>query len=94
MKDRQKGSGKEEMATKDNASELDKRRLLTPDELARELVVSKAWIRDHVSGRRQPLLPHIRLGGQRGQIRFRRRDIDEFLEANLRNYAAVERKEV
>lgn len=70
-----------------NDSRASDRRLLTPKQLAEELAVSQAWVRDHTSGRRKPLLPHIRLGGKRGQIRFRRRDIDRFLEANVRNDA-------
>jgi hypothetical protein len=59
--------------------------LLTPEELTSELKVTKAWLRDHVSGRRKPLLPHIRLGDRRGQIRFRRVDIDAFLKMHTRN---------
>jgi hypothetical protein len=61
--------------------------LLTPKQLARELAVSQAWIRDHTSGRRKPLLPHIRLGDRRGQIRFRRADTDAFLKLYTRNAA-------
>ena len=60
-------------------------RLLTPKQLAEELSVSQAWIRDHVSGRRRPFLPHIRLGGDRAQLRFRREDITEFLKMHTRN---------
>jgi Helix-turn-helix domain len=59
--------------------------LLTPKQLARELAVSQAWVRDHTSGRRRPYLPHIRLGDRRGQIRFRRADIDTFLQHNAHN---------
>lgn len=59
--------------------------LLTVKELAKELLVSEAWVRDHVIGRRKPPLPHIRLGDRRGQLRFRRSDIDTFLQRNLLN---------
>jgi predicted DNA-binding transcriptional regulator AlpA len=70
------------MTTKDNSHQL-----LKPKQVAEELAVSEAWVRDHVSGRRLPLLPHIRLGDRRGQLRFRRADIDRFLDANKRNDA-------
>jgi predicted DNA-binding transcriptional regulator AlpA len=66
--------------------------LLTPKRVARELAVSEAWVRDHTSGRRHPYLPHIRLGDRRGQLRFRRSDIDAFLQLNARG--AMMRKEV
>jgi hypothetical protein len=61
--------------------------LLTSKELAKWLKVSEAWVRDHVSGRRNPQLPYLRLGDQRGQIRFRLGDIREFLKANMHNGA-------
>jgi excisionase family DNA binding protein len=61
--------------------------LMTPRELAQYLKVSTAWVRDHASGRRQPALPAIRLGDRRGQLRFRRNDIDTFLEIHARNAA-------
>lgn len=61
------------------------RRLLTAKEVAKEFSLSEAWIRDHVTGRRKPLLPHIRLGDRRGQLRFRRSDIDKFLTQHTRN---------
>jgi hypothetical protein len=76
-----KGNGKT------NDSTTFGRELLTPRQLARELSVSEAWIRDHCSGRRKPLLPHIRLGDRRGQIRFRRANIDTFLQLYTRNVA-------
>jgi excisionase family DNA binding protein len=46
--------------------------LLTADEVARILRVPKSWVYSHVSD-----LPAIRLGRY---LRFRRCDIDEFLE--------------
>ena len=61
--------------------------LMTPKQLAEELAVSQAWVRDHVTGRRKPVLPHIWLGDKRGQLRFRRSDIEQFLKRNMRNVA-------
>ena len=46
--------------------------LLTADEVARILRVPKSWVYSHVTD-----LPAIRLGRY---VRFRRRDIDRFLE--------------
>jgi hypothetical protein len=39
--------------------------LLTAKDVARELCVSQAWVRDHVTGRRSPALPVIRLGDRK-----------------------------
>lgn len=61
--------------------------LMTSEQLAEELAVSTGWIRDHVSGRRKPLLPHIHLGDRRGMLRFRRSEIEAFLKDNSRNGA-------
>ena len=52
---------------------------------ARELCVSEAWVRDHVTGRRSPALPVVRLGGRKAVLRFRRADIDRFLELHTHN---------
>jgi len=46
--------------------------LLTADEVARILRVPKSWVYSHLAD-----LPAIRLGRY---VRFRRRDIDHFLE--------------
>ena len=73
--------------SKNHSQPSGERQLLTPKELAEELRVSQAWIRDHLSGRRKPLLPCVRLGDRRGQIRFRRSQIDSFLKLNTRNEA-------
>jgi excisionase family DNA binding protein len=51
-------------------------KLLTPDELARWLGVSSAWVRDHAT-RKQPQLPTVRLGKL---MRFRAEEIDRFLK--------------
>ena len=52
-------------------------RLLTVTETAQWFTVSPAWIRDHSSGRRRPLLPSIQLGKLR---RFRSGDVQAFIE--------------
>ena len=59
--------------------------LLTAKDLARELGVSEAWVRDHVTGRRAPALPVIRLGDRKAVLRFRRSDIDRFLDLHIHN---------
>ena len=54
--------------------------LMTPKELAQELNVSRAWIRDHASGRRRPVPPSINLGTQQHpQYRFERKAVQEWL---------------
>lgn len=68
---------------KKNSSDDDE--LMTPEQLAEEWSVSQAWIRDHVSGRRKPPLPHVWLGDQRGLLRFRRSEMKAFLKCNTRN---------
>ena len=60
-------------------------RLLTAKDVARELCVSEAWVRDHVTGRREPPLPVIRLGDRKAVLRFRRADIERFLELHTHN---------
>jgi len=59
--------------------------LLTAKDVARELCVSEAWVRDHVTGRRAPALPVIRLGDRKAVLRFRRVDIENFLRLHTRN---------
>jgi Helix-turn-helix domain len=75
------------MKKENNSRRFTEDELLTPEQLAKELAVSQAWIRDHVSGRRKPLLPHIWLGEQRGMLRFRRSAIAAFLEQHSRSTA-------
>jgi len=65
-------------------------RLFTPKDVARELGVSEAWVRDHSLGRRQPPLPVIRLGTKKAILRFRRSDLDQFLALHTRNESASE----
>lgn len=59
--------------------------LLTAKDVARELCVSESWVRDHVTGRRAPALPVIRLGDRKAVLRFRRSDIENFLRLHTRN---------
>ena len=73
--------------SKSNSRGSVERYLMTPEELADELAVSQAWIRNHVSGRRKPVLPHVWLGERRGLLRFRRSEIEVFLKCNTRNAA-------
>jgi predicted DNA-binding transcriptional regulator AlpA len=63
--------------------------LLSLDDVAELLQVSKAWIRDHTS-RRSPRIPVVRLGGKRAILRFRREDIDQFILSNLISTAEKE----
>jgi predicted DNA-binding transcriptional regulator AlpA len=65
--------------------EQQSKRLLTAKEVARELCVSEAWVRDHVTGRREPPLPVIRLGDREAVLRFRRADIERLLELHTHN---------
>ena len=56
--------------------------LLTLDQVAEMLSVSKAWVRDHAT-RRNPRIPVVRLGGKRAVLRFRPQDIESFITAHL-----------
>jgi predicted DNA-binding transcriptional regulator AlpA len=58
------------------------RELLTPDQVAAWLGVSKAWVIDHAT-RRKPQIPVVRFGEQRGLLRFRPQDIEEFIASHL-----------
>ena len=56
--------------------------LWTPEQVARRMNVSPDWVRDH-SGRKQPRLPVIRLGGgpgRAGLLRYRASEIEKFIE--------------
>lgn len=55
-------------------------RLLSPTEVAEWLGVSVAWVRDHAS-RKQPRLAVVKIGEL---LRFRREDVDLFIEQNLK----------
>lgn len=56
--------------------------LLSLDEVARMLGVSRAWVRDHAT-RRSPRIPVVRLGDRRAVLRFRPQDIEMFINAHL-----------
>ncbi len=56
--------------------------LLTPEQVAELLNVSRDWVLDHAT-RRNPRLPVIRLGGRRALLRFRVEDIHSFLAEHL-----------
>jgi predicted DNA-binding transcriptional regulator AlpA len=55
--------------------------LLTAEEVAERLRVSKDWVWDH-SSRRLPYLPVIRMSD--GALRYRASEIDEFLSERAR----------
>lgn len=56
--------------------------LLSLDEVAATLGVSKAWVRDHAT-RRNPRIPVVRFGDRRAVLRFRPQDIEQFIADNL-----------
>lgn len=56
--------------------------LLTLDQVAGQLGVSKAWVRDHAT-RRNPRIPVVRFGDRRAVLRFRPQDVERFIESNL-----------
>jgi predicted DNA-binding transcriptional regulator AlpA len=56
--------------------------LLSLDDVATMLQVSKAWVRDHCT-RRSPRLPVVRFGGRRAVLRFRRQDVEQFISEHL-----------
>jgi excisionase family DNA binding protein len=51
--------------------------LMTPDEVCAYLKINKDWLYDQVQAGR---IPHIRLGRQ---LRFRRTELDAYLETHL-----------
>jgi excisionase family DNA binding protein len=57
--------------------------LMTLDEVAAWLGVSKAWVRDHAT-RRNPRIPVVRFGERRAVLRFRPEDVEAFINSNLR----------
>ena len=59
-------------------SPTDLPRLWTLDEVAQFLGMSKDWVRDH-STRRQPRIACVRMGGRRAVLRYRRRDVEQFI---------------
>jgi predicted DNA-binding transcriptional regulator AlpA len=57
-------------------------KLMSLDEVAVMLGVSRAWVRDHAT-RRNPRIPVVRLGGKRAILRFRPADLETFIERHL-----------
>jgi len=57
-------------------------RLLTLDDVATQLGVSKAWVRDHAT-RRNPRIPVVRFGDRRALLRFRPEDVERFVAQHL-----------
>jgi len=55
--------------------------LMTVDEVAKWLAVSKGWVHDHAGGRRRPVLPHVKLGKS---VRFRVQDVEAFITECVR----------
>jgi excisionase family DNA binding protein len=63
-----------------NAAKLShEERLYSAQEVAKRLGVSERWVRDHAT-RRKPRIPAIKLGPL---LRFRWRDIEEFLATQM-----------
>jgi predicted DNA-binding transcriptional regulator AlpA len=56
--------------------------LLTLNQVAERLGVSREWVRDHAT-RRAPRIPVVRLGGRRALLRFRPQDVETFITSNL-----------
>ena len=56
--------------------------LLSLDQVAAMLGISKAWVRDHAT-RRNPRIPVVRFGGKRAILRFRPQDVEAFISAHL-----------
>jgi len=62
--------------------------LLTLDQVAKALGVSKAWVRDHAT-RRTPRLPVVRFGHKRAVLRFRPQDVEQFISKHLVRGAGI-----
>ena len=58
----------------------EREKLLTPDDVATWLGVSRGWVTDH-SSRKQPRLPVVRVGKL---LRFRAADIEKWVEKKVR----------
>lgn len=50
--------------------------MMTVEEAAKYLRVSRFWLYDHAAGRREPKIPCVKLGGA---IRFRRSSLDRMI---------------
>jgi len=64
-----------------SGSKLDKDPLLTAEDVAQRLHVTKDWVWDH-SSRKAPYLPVIRMGD--GTLRYRQSRIEEFIDQRER----------
>ena len=53
-------------------------RLMTVEEVARQLAMSTAWVRQHSNGMRRPEIPSVKLGKS---VRFRRQRVMEFIRS-------------
>lgn len=62
-------------------SSVEKDRLLSVDEVAERLNVSRDWVWDH-SSRKAPYLPVIRMGD--GALRYRASKIEQFIDERER----------
>lgn len=51
--------------------------LMTVDQVAQMLQVSKGWVHDHANGRRRPILRRVKLGKS---VRFRPSDVTAFVD--------------
>jgi predicted DNA-binding transcriptional regulator AlpA len=51
--------------------------LLSTEDVAKWLQVSRAWVTSHANGSRRPHLPSVKLGAC---VRFKREDIERFIE--------------
>jgi hypothetical protein len=71
----------EQILTNDQASGQS-RSLLTLEQVAEKLSVSKGWVRDHAT-RRHPRLAVVLLGGKRAVLRFRPQDVERFINEHL-----------
>jgi predicted DNA-binding transcriptional regulator AlpA len=71
----------EQMPFKGISSPLDRDPLLSVDQVADRLNVTKDWVWDH-SSRRTPYLPVIRMGD--GTLRYRASRIEEFIDERER----------
>jgi len=60
-------------------------RLLTINDVAEWLGVSKAWVYDHVT-RKKPFLPCVRLGEI---TRFRRTEIETFIQTHAKSHGSA-----
>ena len=70
-------------------TQFEKDPILTVDDVAQRLNVSKDWVWDH-SSRKYPLLPVIRFGN--GTLRYRASQIEEFIDEQERSTALKQRR--